>query len=251
MARVTLLGSAYSVPDASHENTHFVAVCGQHTILVDCAGDPIARLRQAGVDPLSVSDIILTHFHPDHVYGVPILLMDMWLLGRRDPVRVHGLADTLSRTQAMMELYDWHSWPNFYEVTFHPMAEAGTGELFAYPEVCVSARPVCHLIPTIGLRFDFLETGKSLAYSSDTEPCEQVVQLARGVDLLLHESSGASHGHSSPTQAAQIANRAGAQSLCLIHYPTRAPDPQKWLQEAFEYYSGPITLAEDFMVLDF
>ncbi len=53
----------------------------------------------------------------------------------------------------------------------------------------IHSSPVKHLLPTIGLRFDLHKSGKSVAYSSDTEPSPALVRLASGVDVLIHEAT--------------------------------------------------------------
>ena len=80
MPKVIILGSSNAVPSIDHENTHLVIVGEERTILVDCVSNPIVRLEQAGIDFNDLTDIVITHFHPDHVSGMPLLLMDMWLL---------------------------------------------------------------------------------------------------------------------------------------------------------------------------
>ena len=62
----------------------------------------------------------IAHFHPDHVFGIPILLMNIWLLGRADPLPVYGLQDVLERFQAMMELFCWR------DLIFHPQRKGWT-----------------------------------------------------------------------------------------------------------------------------
>jgi ribonuclease Z len=90
-----------------------------------------------------------------------------------------------------------------------------------------------------------------MAYSCDTEPCPQVVTLASGVDVLIHEAAGNSPGHSSASQAGEIAREAEVGSLYLIHYRTGGYDSHHLVSEAQEKYSGKVALAEDFMELDF
>ena len=85
MAKLIVLGSSNAIPTKDHENTHLAVVCRDRTVLIDCVSNPIVRLEQAGIDPLMISDVILTHFHPDHVSGVPLLLIDLWLMGRCTP----------------------------------------------------------------------------------------------------------------------------------------------------------------------
>jgi ribonuclease Z len=84
--KIIILGSSNAVPSKDHENTHLVIIGKERTILVDCVSDPIVRLEQAGVDFNELTDIVITHFHPDHVSGVPLLLMDIWLKGPTKPI---------------------------------------------------------------------------------------------------------------------------------------------------------------------
>ncbi len=249
MSRITILGSSNSIPDEYHENTHFAVQTSKRTVLIDCSGNPILRLRQASIDFNQVTDLILTHFHPDHVSGVPLLLMDMWLMGRRRPLDVYGLHHTLDRIEGTMGFYDWGSWPDFFPVVFHRLPAREMTPVIENHELRIYASPVQHLIPTIGLRIEF--THQVLAYSCDTEPCPQVVRLADKADLLIHEATGLSTGHSSPAQAGEIARQANAQSLYLIHYQARGQDCQVIVDEASQVFEGPVLLAEDFMVLNF
>jgi ribonuclease Z len=251
MVKLIILGSAAAVPNEQHENTHFALLGEQRSILVDCVGNPIVRLGQAGVDFNQVSDLILTHFHPDHVSSAPLLLLDMWLLQRTRPLVIHGLAYTLDRLETLMDLYDWKTWEGIYPVTFHCLPEAEMAPVMESREFRILASPVRHLLPTIGLRCEFPESGKTLAYSCDTEPCEQVARLAWRADLLIHEATGSHVGHSSAAQAGEIARIAQARALWLIHYPPGLPNPQVLVEEAGQTFPGPVTLAQDFSGLTF
>jgi ribonuclease Z len=251
MVKLIILGSSNAIADETHENTHMLLQGAERTILIDCVNNPILRLRRVGLDYESPTDLILTHFHPDHVSGVPLLLMNSWLLGRRRPLDIYGLNHTLDRVEDMLEFYDWSTWPNFFPVAFHHLPQKEQTPLLESAEFRIAASPVCHLLPTIGLRIDLPKTGKSLAYSCDTEPCKQVVELAAGVDLLIHEASGAFPGHTTAGQAGKIAHDAGARALCLIHYPTGNFDSQSLIEQAKKYYKGKVFLAQDFMELEF
>jgi len=239
---ICFLGTAKAVPDKHHENTHFFIQVGDRNILVDCVGNPIVRLEQAGIDPLSITDVILTHFHPDHVSGFPLLLMDLWLMGREAPLNVFGLEDVVNRAEKMMGLYDWHDWRNFYPVLFHPLPSNEKAILIDSEGVMVQASSLCHMIPSIGIRVTYQDI--AIAYSSDTAPCEALVRLAEGVDLLIHEASGEGSGHSSPEQAAQIAEEAGVKKLVMIHYPPSI-DHNEWVGKAQKFFSGEVSIAKD------
>ncbi len=219
--------------------------------MVDCVSNPILRLEKAGLDFDDLTDLIVTHFHPDHVSGLPLLLMDMWLMGRRKPINIYGLHHTLDRVEDLMGFYGWAEWPDFFPVAFYrlPMQEMTT--VIDSSDFRIFSSPVHHLLPTIGLRFEFNHTNKTMAYSCDTEPCAQVIRLAAGADILIHESAGASRGHSSAAQAAEIASQAEVGKLYLIHYPTGKYASGDLIAEAHQRYQGEVALAEDFMELNF
>jgi ribonuclease Z len=218
-------------------------------ILIDCPGNPVVRLQQAGVDINQLTDIILTHFHPDHVSGFAPLLMSMWLVGRKQPINVYGLAPTLDRAEKMMELFEWKMWPDFFPVNFICIPAEERAEVMQYAQLNVHASPVQHLIPTIGLRFEFTHAGKIVVYSCDTEQSQVVRRLAEGADILIHESTGASKGHTSPEQAGEIAAQANAGVLYLIHYPPQLVDSESLLVRASQAFHGPVHVAYDFQVI--
>ncbi|MHC1785340.1 MAG: MBL fold metallo-hydrolase [Anaerolineaceae bacterium] len=249
MAKIIILGSAGGVPDVNHEGTHLAVLDGQKTILVDCAGNPMARMKQACIELDSIEDLVLTHYHPDHVYGVPMLLMGMWLLKRKKSLAVYGSLRTLSRLRKTMELYDWKNWKGFYEINFHNVPAKPLTPILETPTMRVLASPVVHLIPTIGLRFEFLSEGWCAAYTSDTQPCPAVQGLARGVEVLIHEAMGDGKGHTSPRQAGETAAQAGAKRLYLIHYPTSVA-AEEWVGQTRTAFSGSITMATDFMTIE-
>jgi ribonuclease Z len=216
-------------------------------VLIDCSGTPTLRLAEAGITLDQISDIILTHFHPDHVGGLPLLLMNMWLLGRKRALRIFGLHHTLERIEDLMGFYHWEDWPNFFSVAFHRLPEQEGITVMEREALAIRASPVCHVVPTIGLRIEFDDGRFSIAYSSDTEPCQAVTNLARGADVLIHEATGASVGHSTAAQAAETATQAHVGQLLLIHYP---PDPkaeENLLQAAQNGFSGEVGLTHDLM----
>jgi ribonuclease Z len=251
MTRLIILGSSNAIPTQDHENTHFVVAGDERTILIDCVSNPIIRLQQAGIDFNNVTDLILTHFHPDHVSGVPLLLMNMWLMGRKKRLDIYGLHYTLDRVEDLMGFYGWEEWPNFFPVVFFRLPSEEQTQVLESDEFNIKASPVKHMIPSIGLRMEFKKKNIVVAYSCDTEPCDQVVHLSENADYLIHESAGAFLGHSSAYQAGEIAKRAGAHHLYLIHYPTGKFASGNLVDEAKKSFSGPITLAEDFMSLEF
>ena len=116
-------------------------------------------------------------------------------------------------------------------------------QIFFRPDV---GALVDHVVPTMGVRIESKRSGGVVAYSSDTAPCDAVVELARDANILLHEAAKSTPGHSSAAQAGEIACRAGAQRLVLIHYRPAPHRYDRWIQEASEAFGGPVELAQDF-----
>lgn len=249
MDQIIFLGTANAIPAIGRENTHLLVRHGQEAILVDCGANPIVHLQRGGVNLDDINHLILTHFHPDHVSGAPLFLMDLWLLGRKKPLFIYGLEHTLSRLQAMMGLYDWRTWPGFFPIEYRMIPPVEGAALLELDGLEIIASPVRHLLPTIGIRVSFKDIQKTVTYSSDTEPCEEVVRLAKGADFLIHESAGSSIGHSSARQAGEVAHKAGVKSLYLIHYPAHLTK-QELIQKARSAFGGSVFVCEDFMGID-
>jgi len=251
MLKLTILGSAAAVADAYHENTYMVLQSKQSSLLIDCGGSPMARLDRVNVDLETLDGLLVTHHHPDHIYGVPVLLLGLWLTGRQRPLAIYGSQRTLQIIPNMMQLMEWQVWPDMYPITYREIPWQEKALLIDHVEYTVYTSPVQHLMPTVGLRIESKKTGQALTYSSDTCPCDAVVRLAQGSDILIHESTGPFPGHSTPVQAGEIARRAGVKRLVLIHYPVFAQDLDAWCGAATTAFDGPVELAEDLKVFEF
>ncbi|MFZ4815377.1 MAG: MBL fold metallo-hydrolase [Phototrophicaceae bacterium] len=253
MARIVILGSAAAVSDAEHDNTHILLI-GERSnpILIDAGSNPLGKIKNLGVDDEKLQDIILTHFHPDHVSGVPNMLMHMWLLGRRAPLRFYGLHHCLNRMEEMLKAFSWDEWPNFFPVYFNRVSERDSAMILDNDEFLIQSWSVKHFVPTIGLRILNKLNGRVLAYSCDTEPTETLYQLAaNSPDLLIHEAAGPPPGHSTARQAGEVATQVGAKSLYLIHYQVWNTDPEPLVAQAQDTYDGPVHLCKDFDVYEF
>jgi ribonuclease Z len=156
----------------------------------------------------------------------------------------------MDRLEDLMAFYGWAEWPNFFSVGFYRLPDAEMAHVLDCDEFKIHSSPVHHMIPTIGLRIECKNPGATLAYSCDTEPCEQTVRLADGADILIHEAAGAFFGHSSAEQAGEIATRAEVGKLYLIHYPTGRFANGNLVEEAGKTYKGEVILARDFMTIE-
>ena len=217
------LGTGAAVSDPHRTTTMLALEAAGRLVAVDCGGDLVQRLLLAGLDPAALDLLVLTHEHPDHIGGFPLVLEKLWLLGRRTPVRVAGPARALDVARRLFDQFDTSRWDGLPERDYHEVPLEENAEVWTADGLRITASPVTHPVPTVGLRVE--AGGKTVAYSCDTAPDPAVTRLARGADALVHEATGHQPGvHASAEEAAQIAADAGAGRLFLVHLPPGLSD---------------------------
>ena len=250
MAYVILLGTGAALSDETREHTYLVVQGKKSAVLIDCAGSPVQRLLKTGIALDSIDHVILTHHHPDHIYGISIFLLDRWLTGRKKVLHIYGLAETLRATRAMMRAFEWTRWFEFgfFPVEFHRIPPRPHGALIATSEFSISTTPTQHLLPTVAVRVESHASRRAITYSSDTEVCDAVARLARGSAILFHEATtlrSAVGGHASAHQAGAQAKRADVRKLVLVHLPPKC-DVKKWRAAAQKGFGGQVVVGKDF-----
>jgi ribonuclease BN (tRNA processing enzyme) len=219
-----LLGSGGWIPTQRRETCCAVLRLEDRAVLID-AGTGVRRLIDepallAGVERL---DIVLTHFHLDHVVGLAYLPA----LDERVERHVWGPGRLLydSATSAVCD--------RLLSAPFFAGVDACVDAVHDIPaselelaSLAISHRTQRrHSAPTLALR-----VGDALAYCTDTASDPQNVPFAAGVDVLAHEAWSTSADpqataiHTTAREAAQLAARAGAQRLVMIHVNPRADE---------------------------
>lgn len=222
-----------------HRTTTMLAVeNGEGVIAVDCGGDLIQRMLQGGIELGKLEALVLTHGHPDHVSGFPLLMQRLWLQGRREALPVVGPAPTLAIARRLWEAFDLGNEKGMPPIDWIAVGGAtGEGQLPFQSWQCRFG-PASHGPDTIGLRFQDPQSGSTVAYSSDTAPDPRIAALARDSDILVHEATGSGPGHSSVLEAAGIAKEAKAKRLLLVHLPPRKLIPDEMLAKAETVFPG-------------
>ena len=188
----------------------------RRTMLLDCGFSvPFAYWRSVP-DPLGLDALWISHFHGDHFFGVPALLLRFYEEGREKELTVIGRPGVREKVEAAMDL-----------------AYPGTRLKFRYPMVFQEARPE-QTLSLLGLTLDFaandhpepslsirvFDGRSSLLYSGDGRPTEQGLALAKGVDLMVHESFALepdTPGHGTVPGSIALAREARAGILALVH----------------------------------
>ena len=99
MVDVTLIGTAALAPIPERALSSALLTCAGHSILFDCGEGTQSAARKAGVSLMKTDIIAVTHYHGDHIFGIPGLLQTMYSAGRTEPIYIagpEGLAEVMS-----------------------------------------------------------------------------------------------------------------------------------------------------------
>jgi ribonuclease Z len=206
------------VPSAARDTTALVVRAGQTVCLVDVGGSPVQKLRRVGVDPVALSAVVVTHTHPDHVYGLPALIQCLLILGRRAPLPVYCRLEHVDLVGQLLDLFGLRG--EGLAVPVLGVAPREGEPVLATPDLAITASPNVHgEMPNLAVRV--AADRRSVVYSSDTRPCPQVEALARGATALVHEATfdrpNPAEWHSTAREAGAVARAAGVGRLYLAH----------------------------------
>jgi ribonuclease Z len=239
-----LLGTGAGRADPNRYSPSNVVWVGNEPILVDCGNGALLRMRQAGIYPAEIRRVLLTHLHYDHYADYAYLAIEP-LIGEaaydRGRLQVYGPPGTTRLVRDFERTYDVevdsYAYLEGYERTRElvraDVVETYEGWTLDLHGWRITTRQVDHglvKIPSFAYRFDG-PNGESLVFSGDTVPCEGIVELARGADVLVYESTLPEHEvelrkergfawwiHSTPRHAGQVARDAGVGKLVLNHF---------------------------------
>ena len=232
MAVLYTLGTGAAVSDP-HRTTTMLAVENKHSLVViDCGGDAVQRLMASGASLDKLTALIVTHEHADHVSGFPLFMEKIWLLGRREPLPVYGIAAALSQARRMHDTFDTSDWTGYPNIVWNEVAHEEGATVFSDEHWNVTAAPGVHPVPVIGLRVRDKSGGNTVAYSCDTEPTEAIARLGAGAAMFVHEATGDGPGHTGVLDAARAAATAKADRLLLVHLPPEEKLDEKMMAEA-------------------
>ncbi len=250
---LTVLGCSGSGPGPDSPSSGYLVRAGGHTLALDLGNGTLGAL-QRHLDPFALDALLLSHLHPDHCADLSSLVVYRRYHPRPPyPVTEHRLpvyapAEASDRLAAQ------------YGASAAERAETELSDVLDFQVVhdrarievagcTVLARRVDHVVESYALRVE--HGGRSLAYSGDTGPCEALVDLATGADVLLCEATwphvwpgcpGPPRGiHLSGTEAGEHAAAAGVQRLLITHVPVWF-DGAELLAEAEGSFPGPVEL---------
>lgn len=276
--RLILLGTGGGPrPRASSAASAQVIIANGAAYVVDC-GDGVARqMVLAGVPLSTIRHVFITHQHSDHNADYGNLLLLAWTAGLRSRVDTWGPPPLATMTRLFFEMNEYDMSTRIAEAGMAPLAPmvqvhelTGAGPVMQDGQVRVTAAVVPHPLVEPALAYRFDAPDRSIVISGDTAVSDELVGLARGADVLVHE---AMYGpavdrlvarapqaatlkrhllasHTLAEDAGRVAQRAGVKLLVLSHLvPPDDPAVTEamWIEAARTHFRGRIVVGRDLL----
>lgn len=278
--RLILLGTAGGPsPKPLRSAPAQAIVVNNAAYVVDC-GDGVARqLVLAGVPLPALRAMFITHHHSDHNADYGNLVLLGWAAGLGTRVNAYGPPPLAAMTKQFMEMNRYDIETRIADEGRPPLAPLlaaheirGAGLVMQDANVKVTATVVAHppVSPAFAYRFDTAD--RSIVISGDTGRSDNLVKLAAGADVLVHEvmylpgidrlvaslpnaTTLREHlvaSHTSAEDVGRVATEARVKTLVLSHYVPGA-DPsitdEMWIDAVRTTFKGEIVAGKDLMVI--
>jgi ribonuclease BN (tRNA processing enzyme) len=269
---IVFLGTGTPNADPERSGPAVAIVVGDTPYLVDAGPGVVRRAeaaRRKGVTALQMKNLrylFVTHLHSDHTLGLPDLIFTPWVLGREEPLQVYGPPGIAKMVEHILAAYeeDIHirreglegANERGYKVE---VREIEPGEIYADKQVRVKAFGVRHGQWEHAFGFRFETPDRVIVISGDTGPSENLIEHARGCDVLIHEVYSAdgftrrppgwqryhSTFHTSSAELAEVAKKVQPGLLILYHQLFWDVSEEKLLLEVKSAYEGRVESADD------
>ncbi len=226
---IIFLGTSSAVHSYTRNHPAIVLKAFGETMLFDCGEGTQRQLIFAKVSPMKISKIFLSHYHGDHILGVPGLLQSMNFRGRETKLTIYGPKGIDNLKNAIFNL-------GYCKINFPiEFIEIGSETIENCDEYIIKSQNVNHQVPClaysveeikkprflrqkaielgvpVGPAFGQLHNGEEIevngkiikpeqvlgparkgnkiTYSGDTAPCEEMIEFAKDSTILIHEST--------------------------------------------------------------
>lgn len=227
MTEIVFLGTGCMQPTKLRNHAGVLLQHGTEYVLFDCGEGIQRQMRVAGVKPAKITRLCISHFHGDHVFGIPGLLSSMGADQFASKLHIYGPKGTKQYLKNFLEAFAAK------DIIEHEIHEVVSGVIVDEETFTIEAMPLKHSVPCIGYRFrekdrrriqvakteklgikgpllgelqegksiewkgkminaDDMTTvvpGKSVSYVTDTALCNGAVMLAKDVDVLIIEGT--------------------------------------------------------------
>ncbi len=224
---IYFLGTGSAIPTAKKNHTCLFLKYKQENILIDCGEGTQRQFRKAKLNPCKINRILITHWHGDHVLGLPGLLQTLALQNIAHEIKIYGPKGTRKYTKEIFKTF------YFVGKLKIKIKEISKGKVFETPEFKITSERLKHSIPTLGYcfkeknktrlkknkikklklsgnqlsdlskgkdikyngkkmkneKFTYNQEGKKISFIFDTGYDKKIINFAKNSDLIVSEAS--------------------------------------------------------------
>jgi ribonuclease BN (tRNA processing enzyme) len=230
--RITVLGKSPSWQDADGACSGYLIQKGDTSLVLDAGNGVFGKLRRF-VDYVDVDAVVISHLHADHFLDLVPYAYALTYAPRQQPVPVHRWAGTDDPARPVLhapagagEVFrqvcgGWGA-PDLIEKAFDLREYEVTTQVEVGP-LRVRFAEVPHYLKTHAMEITAEGSGR-FVFGADSRPTEDLIEFARGADLLMVEATlprperAGPRGHLTPEEAGDHGKRAGAGRLVITHF---------------------------------
>ena len=149
--KITFLGTSDSVPSATRNHPAVWLNYGGENILFDCGEGTQRQIRKAKLNPCKINRILITHWHADHVLGIPGLLKTLALSGYKKQLNIYGPRGIKIQMNSLLKLFGFRE-------DYKIKVEEVEGKFFETEDFYLQAEKMDHRIPCNA--YAFVKKGK-------------------------------------------------------------------------------------------
>lgn len=279
-SRLILLGTGGGpTPKPNRAAPSQVIVVNGDAYVIDCGNGVARQMVLANVPVSSLRNVFITHQHSDHNADYGNLIWLSWATTLATKVGTYGPPPLKEMTRLFLEMNDYDIRTRMADEGRPPLKDlidvhevTGDGVVMQDANVKVTAALVEHPLvkPAFAYRFDCPD--RSIVISGDTRPSENLVRLAKGADVLVHEvmylpaieqliareanaTTLRAHllaSHTPTDQVGRIATEAGVKTLVLSHFVPGGPPiiaDEVWRDAVRPTFSGNLVIGRDLLEL--
>ena len=144
--KITFLGTSDAIPSSERNHTSILLRYKEENILIDCGEGTQRQFRKADLNPGRLTRILITHWHGDHILGLPGLLQSLAASGRKDTLYIYGPKGI---KKVMEEILNVFIFGKEYKIEI----KEADGKFFKTNDFYLSAEKMTHVIPCNGYTF--------------------------------------------------------------------------------------------------
>jgi ribonuclease BN (tRNA processing enzyme) len=247
---VTILGSGASLLSPDRVSSGLMIETAGEPLIFDMGAGVLHRLSCSLPEITKIEHVFISHLHIDHVSDMVALIQSLWLSGFEKTLNIYGPSALLKMATILGEVFPYLQ--GKVKLIYHRVEP---GFQVKTNNWTVLAFPVVHGdFEAYGYHIE--AEGKRVVYSGDTAPCKEMIRVAKGADLLIHECSlpdrmkELATTHTTPGDLGKLAAEAEVKALVLTHiYPELLEELGDALTSIRASFSGKVIVPRDTQII--